>query len=263
MTKTLPHRGFRFVADVISASERARDIQTVVQSQPERGPSLTVLPFSNLSVDGTYEFLADGLTEGVVPALSKLRGFFVTDRSTTFALKSEKTDPRKVAEEMGVLYILLGSVQFSGARIRVNPRLLVTETGSQLWSERYDRDLTDIFEVQDQLTVDLSLGPRDTFIDKSYLYLSIAKFQAGNYKASATAAEKAIQLKPGHPSSHMFGTAAFALADEAELAGAADRELLALVPHARGSQIQESVLYYQSKDRLQFSDGLRIAGLPE
>jgi adenylate cyclase len=119
VTKTLPHRGFRFVADVISASERAHDTQTV-------------LPFSNLGVDRTYEFLADGLTEDVVSALSKLRGFFGTDRSTTFALKSEKTDPRKVAEEMGVLYILLGSVQSSGVRIRVNPRLLDTETGSQL-----------------------------------------------------------------------------------------------------------------------------------
>jgi TolB-like protein len=70
VTKTLPHRGFRFVADVISASERAHDTQTVVQPQPERGPSPTVLPFSNLGVDRTYEFLADGLTEDVVTALS-------------------------------------------------------------------------------------------------------------------------------------------------------------------------------------------------
>jgi hypothetical protein len=109
----------------------------------------------------------------------------------------------------------------------------------------------------------LALGPRDTFIFKFYLYLSIAKFQAGNYKASATAAEKAIQLKSAHPSSHMFRPATFALADEAELAGAADREFLALVPHACASQIQESILSYQSKDRLGFSDGLRKAGLPE
>ena len=100
---------------------RAHDTQTVAQSQPERGPSLTVLPFSNLGVDSTYEFLADGLTEDVVTALSKLRSFFVTDRSTTFALKSEKTDPRKVAEEMCVLYILLGSGQCPGVRIQVNP----------------------------------------------------------------------------------------------------------------------------------------------
>ena len=96
-----------------------------------------------------------------------------------------------------------------------------------------------------------------------YLYPSIAKFQAGNYKASATAAEKAIQLKPAHPSSHMSRPASFALADEAELAGAADREFLALVPHARASQIQELILNYQSKDRLGFSDGFRKAGLPE
>ena len=149
MIRTFPRKGFRFVAEVTAADVAEAPAK---RNGADKGPSLTVLPFANLSHDDQNEFLADGLTEDVVTALSKIRGFFVTDRSTTFAFKSETVDPRSVAQELGVRYILQGSVRSAGPRLRVTAHLTDTETGAQLWSERYDRDLTDVFAIQDELT---------------------------------------------------------------------------------------------------------------
>ncbi|MEP1968011.1 MAG: hypothetical protein ABJJ01_00110, partial [Marinomonas sp.] len=109
----------------------------------------------------------------------------------------------------------------------------------------------------------IALSPRDTFIDKFYLYLAIAEFQAENYHEAARAAQKAIQLKPGHPSSHLFRAASYGAAQEQGPAEAAAKDFLALVPHARASEIQNSVLYYQEADRQRVADGLRRAGVPE
>ena len=167
--RTLPRKGFRFVAETVefATDHKSSDATTSsITDSPSSdgitatpvaaaGPSLTVLPFENLDAGSEQEFLADGLTEDVVTALSKLRGFFVTDRSTTFALKNQQLDPRQVAEEMGVRYILQGSVRSAGKRIRVTSQLTDAASGAQLWSERYDRDLNDIFAIQDELTESL------------------------------------------------------------------------------------------------------------
>ena len=427
LIKTVPRKGYRFVAE-ISAPEPTQKLVTTGDASGI--PSLTVLPFADIGIDPDYAFLADGLTEDMVTALSKLRGFFVTDRNTTFTLKDTSQDPRNVAAEMGVRYILQGSVRSAGRRIRVNASLTDTETGSQLWGERYDRDLTDIFDLQDELVeslvarlspelfaaeharlkrrppknldawecfvhamhdygrqskdssakaveqleqaialdadyaqalglyatilawrviqgwdvhdgtldrareaadravladpndpwasigrgyvsitareedaaimnygraVDLSpnfayarallgvsnayagnadlarthiqkaiaLSPRDTFIDKFYLYLAIAEFQAGQYDDAARAAEQAIQTKPAHPSSHLFRTAALAQGGKMDMARAACDAYRKLVPAASASKIEETVLYYRPEDRRRIADGMRKAGLPD
>ena len=425
--KTVPRKGYRFVAQLSEPGSTE-----IEERAPERPsvPSLTVLPFVDSGIDPEHKFLADGLTEDVVTALSKLRGFFVTDRNTTFALKGAEDDALTIATEMGVRYILQGSVRSAGQRIRVNASLTDTETNAQLWGERYDRDLTNIFDLQDELTeslvarlspelfaaeharlkrrrpknldawecfvhaihdygrqskdssesavaqleraieldpdyaqalglyavtlawrviqgwepfdqtlqrareaadravladpndpwasigrgyvsitareedaaimnygraVDLSpnfayarallgvsngyagnadlardhiqkaiaLSPRDTFIDKFYLYLAIAEFQAGRYDATVEAAERAIQIKPGHPSSHLFKTSALALGGEQAMAEAACAVYRDLVPAARASVIEQTVLYYLPEDRRRMADGMRQAGLPE
>ena len=109
----------------------------------------------------------------------------------------------------------------------------------------------------------IALSPRDTFIDKFFLYLAVAEFQAARYEAAAEAAERAIQIKPGHPSSYMFRTAALALAGHDETAEAACATYQELVPTARASTIEKTVLYYLPEDRRRMADGMRKAGLPE
>ncbi len=109
----------------------------------------------------------------------------------------------------------------------------------------------------------IELSPRDPFIDKFHLYSSIGEFQAGRYQQAADAAQRAIQVKPGHPSSHMFRTAALGLLGEPQQAEAALKDFLALVPQARASEIEKTVLYYQQEDRTRTAEGMRLAGLPD
>ncbi len=109
----------------------------------------------------------------------------------------------------------------------------------------------------------IALSPRDTFIDKFYLYLSIAEFQAARYDSAAEAAEQAIQIKPAHPSSHLWRAAALALGGQQDLAEAVCKAYRNLVPSARASQIEQTVLYYRPADRKRLVDGVKLAGLRE
>ncbi len=151
--KTFARRGFRLVANV-RGEERLEDRKPKTANHADK-PSLAVLPFVNMGGNPDEEFLADGITEDLVTALAKLRGFFVTDRSTTFAYKNTSQDARSIASEVGVRYVLQGSVRSVGSRIRISVQLTESESSSQIWSERYDRDLTDIFAIQDEITENL------------------------------------------------------------------------------------------------------------
>jgi len=115
-------------------------------------PSIAVLPFQNMSGDAEQEYFADGLTEDVITALSKLRGFFVISRNSTFAYKGKAPDIRQVARDLGVRYVLEGSVRKAGERLRITGQLIDAATGAHVWAERYDRALADIFAVQDEIT---------------------------------------------------------------------------------------------------------------
>ena len=115
-------------------------------------PSLAVLPFDNLSGDPEQEFFADGITEDIISALSKFSGLFVIARNSTFTYKGQAVDVTKVASDMGVRYVLEGSVRRAGQRIRVTGQLIDADTANHIWAERYDRDLDDIFAIQDEIT---------------------------------------------------------------------------------------------------------------
>jgi TolB-like protein/Tfp pilus assembly protein PilF len=118
----------------------------------ERSQSIAVLPFTNLSADAEQEFFVDGLTEDLITELSKVPELFVIARYTSFAFKGKSGDVHRVAEELGVRYILVGSVRRAAERIRVNAQLIdAREGGGNLWAERFDRDLADIFAVQDEV----------------------------------------------------------------------------------------------------------------
>jgi adenylate cyclase len=112
-------------------------------------PSIAVLPFQNMSGDPEQEYFADGMVEEITTALSKLRWFFVIARNSCFTYKGRAVDVKQVARELGVRYVLEGSVRKGGNRLRITAQLVEAETGNHVWAERFDRDLSDIFAVQD------------------------------------------------------------------------------------------------------------------
>lgn len=125
--------------------------ETTTAKLAER-PSLAVLPFDNLSGDAEQAFLADGMAEDILTGLSRFRWLTVIARNSSFSYKGQSVDVRQVASELGARYVLEGSIRRGGNRIRVTGQLIDAEGGGHLWAERYDRDLDDIFELQDEVT---------------------------------------------------------------------------------------------------------------
>jgi len=115
-------------------------------------PSIAVLPFVNMSGDPEQEFFADGLTEDIITALSRYRWFFVIARNSSFTYKGRAIDVKQIARELGVRYVLEGSVRKAGGRVRVTGQLIEAGSGVHLWAQRHDRDYSDIFAIQDELT---------------------------------------------------------------------------------------------------------------
>jgi TolB-like protein len=113
---------------------------------------IAVLPFQNMSADPEQEFFSDGITEDITTALSKVRWFFVIARNSSFTYKGRAIDVKQVGRELGVRYLLEGSVRKSGNRLRITAQLVDATFGNHVWAERYDRELADIFAVQDEIT---------------------------------------------------------------------------------------------------------------
>jgi adenylate cyclase len=124
-------------------------------------PSVAVLPFTNMSADPDQEFFADGIAEDVITALSRYPSLFVIARNSCFTYKGRAVDVKQVGRELGVRYVLEGSLRKAGNRIRVTAQLVEAETGKHVWAERYDRDLADIFAVQDEIAeaVTIAIAP--------------------------------------------------------------------------------------------------------
>jgi len=123
-------------------------------------PSIAVLPFVNMSEDPKQEFLCDGMTEAIITALSKVPRMVVIARNSTFTYKGKPVKVKQVSEDLGVRYVLEGSIQRSGDRLRITVQLIDALTGNHLWAERYDRDLKDIFAMQDEITIKILNGIR-------------------------------------------------------------------------------------------------------
>jgi adenylate cyclase len=119
-------------------------------------PSLAVLPFHNMSGDPEQDYFADGMVEDITSALSRISWLFVIARNSSFIYKGRAVDIKQVGRELGVRYVLEGSVRKGGNRVRVTGQLIDAATGAHLWSERHDRDLSDIFAVQDEITVSVA-----------------------------------------------------------------------------------------------------------
>ena len=115
-------------------------------------PSIAVLPFDNLSGDPEQEYFADGMAEDLITTLSRIRWLFVTARNSTFTYKGRAVDVKRIGQEMGVRYVLEGSVRKGGDRVRITAQFIEATTGNHIWAKRYDRQLADIFAIQDELT---------------------------------------------------------------------------------------------------------------
>jgi TolB-like protein/Flp pilus assembly protein TadD len=158
LIKTLPRKGFRFVGPVLEAQEpqkvaaagRPVDLEKPALALPDK-PSVAVLPFANLSPDPQQDYFADGMVEDIITGLSRSRLLFVIARHSTFTYKGKAIDIKQVGRELGVRYVLEGSVRKAGNRVRIAVQLLDAAIGSHLWAGRFDSELEDIFDLQDQV----------------------------------------------------------------------------------------------------------------
>ena len=158
--KTLPRKGFRFVGAVREAQEPAgaavADNQVELQKPdlaiPDK-PSIAVLPFENMSGDPEQEYFADGMVEEIITALSRFKSLFVIARHSSFTFKGKAVDIKEVGRRLGVRYVLEGSVRKASGKVRITGQLIDAVTGAHLWADRFERDLTDVFALQDEVTI--------------------------------------------------------------------------------------------------------------
>ena len=129
-------------------------------SQPAVAPrlSIVVLPFTNLSNDPEQQYFADGITEDLTTDLSRIADMFVISRNTAFTYRNKPVDTKQIGRELGVRYVLEGSVRRSGNQVRVNAQLIDAETDAHLWAERFDRDTSDLFALQNEITSRIAIA---------------------------------------------------------------------------------------------------------
>ncbi len=154
LIRTLPRKGFRFVGDVL---EEAQPADSTVRGAPVAGlapldqPSIVVLPFANLSGDPLQDYFTDGIVEDITTELSRFSELFVIARNTSFTYKGQAVDVRAVGRDLGVRYVLEGSVRKAEKRVRITGQLIEAEHGKHIWADRFESSLDDIFALQDQM----------------------------------------------------------------------------------------------------------------
>ena len=205
----------------VIGERRAKPRKKMAFPLPDK-PSIAVLPFVNMSRDPEQEYFSDGITEEIITALSKVPNLFVIARNSTFTYKSKPVKLKQVSEELGVRYVLEGSVQKSGDRVRITAQLIDALSGHHLWAERYDRDLKDIFALQDEITikvitalqVELTAGEMagmmakgtkniDAFIKYLQAYELLDRADKGRNVQAKKILEEAIALDPEYPRLYM------------------------------------------------------------
>src|SRR5215471_14331677 len=156
LIKTLLRKGMRFVG-VVREDNKPDVPPSRVSSEPQSNlplpdrPSIAVLPFANMSGDPEYEYFADGMAEEIITALSRCNWLFVIARNSSFTYKGKAVDVRQVGRELGVRYVLEGSVRRGGNRLRILGQLVDATTGAQIWADRFEGELSDVFDLQDRI----------------------------------------------------------------------------------------------------------------
>jgi adenylate cyclase len=221
----------------------------VAPTLPEK-PSIAVLPFQNMSGDPEQEYFADGIAEDITTSLSRIRWFFVIARNSSFTYKGKAVDVRVVGRELGVRYILEGSVRKAGDKLRITTQLVEAATGNHLWAEKFDGNLTDVFDLQDQITagvvgaiepsvrhaeIERARRKRSEKFDAYDLYLqALPHIWAHNPQERAKGLDflnAALQIDPSYAAAH--GLAAWAYQQRFQRGGAAISDREAAIRHAR------------------------------
>jgi len=209
---------YRLVKAQLEAVTSALDRSSKPSSEK---PSIAVLPFANMSGDPEQEYFADGISEDIITGLSKLRWFFVIARNSSFAYKGKAVDVKRAARELGVRYVLEGSVRKGGNRVRITTQLIDASTGNHIWADRYDGDLTDIFALQDEITMKVvaaieprlleaegirsqnrspeDIGAWDMVIQANSLFWRLTK---GEGEAAIATLKRAIERHPDYAPAH-------------------------------------------------------------
>jgi len=219
----------RSVADDVARKVIKAEVESMAFPLPKR-PSIAVLPFTNMSGDPTQEYIGDGISDNIISALSVDSGMFVIARNSTFTYKGRAVKVQQVAEELGVQYVLEGSIQKSGNRIRVTAQLIDALNGHHLWSEKYDRKMIELFDLQDEITkkiavslqVELTHGEQARVYAKSTDNLEawsygvkgnylLDKFNKEDNLKARELFETAIKLDPGYVLAYVWLGATYAL----------------------------------------------------
>jgi TolB-like protein len=220
LIRTSPRKGIRFVGEIIDAHPAEPPSPPHL---PRDRPSIAVLPFDNLSDDREQEYFADGMVAEIITGLSRIKWLFVISRNSTFIYKGKPIEVKTVGRELGVRYVLEGSVRRSGNRVRVTGQLIETETTTPVWADRYDGTLGDIFALQDEMTMSVigAIEPtlrkaeierarrkRPDSLDAYDLFLRALPFAATAMPENADKAlellEQAIRLEPDYAVVHGF-----------------------------------------------------------
>jgi TolB-like protein/tetratricopeptide (TPR) repeat protein len=229
--KTVPRRGYRFTAAVTASDAPATNQVTngaAVLSTPER-PSIAVLPFANMSGDPEQEYFADGMVEEITTALSRFKTLFVIARNSSFTYKGKASNVTQVGRELGVRYVLEGSVRKAANRVRITAQFIDTSTGAHLWADRFDGAMEDIFELQDQVTTSVVgaitptveraeigravLKPTDNLDAYDHYMRGIASAYRWTNDATSEALQhfyKAIEIDPKFALAHALATSCYA-----------------------------------------------------
>jgi TolB-like protein len=153
--ETLPRRGYRYVGPPVAiAGVPAAAVPASPPALPDK-PSVAVLPFDNLIGNAEQDYFADGMVEDIIAGLSRIKWLFVIARHSSFAYKGTATDVKQIARELGVRYLVQGSVRKDGRRVRISAQMIEAASGRQLWSERFDRPLDDVFALQDDIALNV------------------------------------------------------------------------------------------------------------
>jgi TolB-like protein/Tfp pilus assembly protein PilF len=169
LIKTFPRKGVRFVGNVREERATNRAVVSEISTEAAKGlfplpdrPSIAVLPFVNMSGCSEQDYFADGMAEEIITALSRCAWLFVIARNSSFTYRGRTVDVRQVGRELGVRYVIEGSVRRSGTRLRFAGQLVDTTTGAHIWADRFDGELSDVFELQDRFTesVVAAIGPQ-------------------------------------------------------------------------------------------------------
>jgi len=221
--ETLPRRGYRYVGPAVASRDRDRQpsLETPTALALPRKPSLAVLPFANLSGDPEQEYFADGIVDDIVTGLSRIKWLFVIARNSTFTYRGRTVDLKQVGREMGVRYVLQGSVRRDADRVRVTGQLIDVTTGAHVCAERYDRKYADIFALQDEIALSVvgAIEPslrqaeierakrkRPDSLDAYDLYLRALPHSRtampGDADKALALLRQALALQPDYPAAH-------------------------------------------------------------